>query len=99
MKSQKYKMTIDKIWKLSKQNKYKHNPGYYYKKGFQYDYTLPSGYYASQTWGALNKCWIGFVVAKDKYEWDKLEIYARRIQNLEKELEIQVTDFSDWGIE
>jgi hypothetical protein len=38
-------------------------------------------------------------ISKDKYEWDKLEMYARRIQNLEKELGIEITNFSDWGIE
>jgi hypothetical protein len=40
---------------------------------------LPSGYFESQVWGALQKCWIGFVIAKEKGEMDKIEIYARRI--------------------
>jgi hypothetical protein len=48
------------------------------------DRLLPSGYFESQTWGALHKCWIGFVIAKEKMEWDKIEIYAKRIQKLEK---------------
>ena len=60
---------------------------------------LPSGYYVSQTWGALHKCWIGFVLAKEKGELDRLEIYARRIRKLERELGIELTDFSNWGIE
>ena len=63
------------------------------------DSILPSGYFETQTWGALHKCWIGFIVAKEKWEWDKIELYAERIQKLEKELSIEVTDFSDWGIE
>ncbi len=49
--------------------------------------------------GALHKCWIGFVIAKEKMEWDKIEIHIKRIQKLEKELGIEVTDFSDWRIE
>jgi phage head maturation protease len=39
----------------------------------------------SQTWGALHKCWVGFVIAKEKMEWDKIDLYAKRIQNLERE--------------
>jgi phage head maturation protease len=63
------------------------------------DRILPSGYFESQTSGALHKCWVGFVIAKEKMEWDKIDLYAKRIQNLERELGIEVTDFSDWGIE
>lgn len=55
--------------------------------------------FESQTWGALHKCWVGFVIAKEKMEGDKIDLYAKRIQNLERELGIEVTDFSDWGIE
>ena len=51
------------------------------------------------TWGALHKCWVGFVIAKEKMEGDKIDLYAKRIQNLERELGIEVTDVSDWGIE
>ncbi|MGI0000697.1 MAG: hypothetical protein ACRD6Q_05690 [Nitrososphaeraceae archaeon] len=47
------------------------------------DRILPSGYFESQTWGALHKCWVGFVIAKEKMEWDKIDLYAKRIQNLE----------------
>ena len=36
---------------------------------------------------------------KDHDEWDNIELYARRIQKLERELEIEITDFSEWGIE
>jgi intergrase/recombinase len=42
---------------------------------------------------------VGFVIAKEKMEWDKIDLYAKRIQNLERELGIEITDFSDWGIE
>ena len=72
----------------------------YYKRGLKYgDRILPSGFFESQTWGALHKSWIGFIIAKEKWEWDKVEIYAKRIQHLEKDLGIEITDFSDWGIE
>ena len=35
---------------------------------------------------ALYKCWLGFVIDKEKWEWDKIEIYAKPIQHLEKDL-------------
>ena len=59
---------------------------------------LKSGYYENQTYGALQKCWVGFVIAKEKGEYDKLEIYAKRIRKLERELGRAITDFSNWGI-
>jgi hypothetical protein len=97
MKSQRYRMTNDKVWKLIMQRKYKFDPNQFYRKGWKYgDYLLPSGFYVSQTWGALHKSWVGFVIAKEKYEWDKLEMYAKRIRKLERELGIEVTDFSNW---
>ena len=96
MKSQRYRISNDKFWRTyGKKLSFA-----YYKRGSKYgDRILPSGYFESQTWGALHKCWVGFVIAKDKMEWDKIDLYAKRIQNLERELGIEVTDFSDWGIE
>ncbi|HEX6647791.1 MAG TPA: hypothetical protein VF047_11480 [Nitrososphaeraceae archaeon] len=44
--------------------------------------------FCSPTYGALHKYWVGFVTAKKKYEWDKIEIYAKRIKKLERELGI-----------
>ncbi|HET9806177.1 MAG TPA: hypothetical protein VFP49_04640 [Nitrososphaeraceae archaeon] len=98
MKSQRYRMSNDKVWKQIRQRI--HDPFRYYKKGLKYgDYMLPSGYYVSQTYGALHKCWIGFVIDKEKWDWEKIDLYASRIQKLEKELGIEITDFSDWGID
>jgi len=92
-------MTNDKYFKLMIQRKRKFEPFQFYRKGERYDNRLlKSGFYENQTWGALHKCWLGFVIAKDRWEFDKLEMYAKRIKKLERELEILVTDFSDWGI-
>jgi hypothetical protein len=91
-------MSNNKAWKKMRQRI--NDPYRYYMKGLKYgDYLLPSGYYVSQTYGALHKCWIGFVIAKKKWEWDKIDLYAERIQKLEKELGLEITDFSDWGID
>ena len=96
MKSQRYRTTNNKFWRhYSKKMSYA-----YHKRGLKFgDRMLPSGYFESQIWGALHKCWIGFVIAKEKREMDKIEIYARRIKKWQRELGIQETDFSDWGIE
>lgn len=95
MKSQRYRISGKKFWRIYGQRFSRK----YYKRGSKYgDRILPSGYFESQTWGALHKSWIGFVIAKKKFEWDKIEIYGKRIQQLEKELGVSVTDFSDWGI-
>lgn len=96
MKSQRYRISNEKFWiRYGKKLSF-----VYYKKSLKHgDRILPSWYFESQTWGALHKCWVGFVIAKEKMEWDKIDLYAKRIQNLEGELGIEVTDFSDWGIE
>ncbi|HET7642340.1 MAG TPA: hypothetical protein VFK40_02435 [Nitrososphaeraceae archaeon] len=36
---------------------------------------------------------IGFIIAKKKFEWYKIDLYARRIQKLEKELEKEIRFF------
>jgi hypothetical protein len=40
--------------------------------------------------------WICYLQGKRR--WDKLDLYAKRIQKLEKELEIEITDFSEWEL-
>lgn len=97
MKSQRYRAYNNRYWKRLRQKI--HAPYKYYKNGLKYgDHLLPSGYLVSRTYGALHKCWVGFVITKKKYEWVMIEIYAKLIKKLERELGIEVTDFSDWGI-
>ena len=93
MRYHKYRYNYDKWIKRTEWN-----PFVYEKRGQKYYDLLPSDYYENQTWGAIQKCWLGFTIAKVKNEDDKLEIYARRIQKLEKQLGRSVTDFSNWGI-
>jgi hypothetical protein len=69
------------------------DPGRYYKEGYKYHEILPSGFYDSQTRGALNKCWVGYVIALNKGEFDNEIKYSNRIQNLQKELGLEVEDF------
>jgi hypothetical protein len=94
MKSQKYRMNNDKLWKLLGERKYKFEPFQFEKKGQRYGYRyLDSGYFENQTWGALRKAWIGYSIANNKFELDKRIYYARIIRKLQRELGIEVSNF------
>ena len=41
---------------------------------------LESGFFENQVWGALHKAWKGYVIAKNKDEYEKMERYACIIQ-------------------
>ena len=95
MKSQKYRTTKNKFWGYYN----KKMSWTYYKRGKKYqERILPSGFYEGQMRGALDKCWLGFKIAKAKMEFDKIDLYAKRIQSIEKDLGKEITDFSDWGV-
>jgi hypothetical protein len=58
---------------------------------------LDSFYFDNQTWGALHKAWKGYVIAKNKHEYDRMEYYASVIQKLQNELGLRVSSFHDIG--
>ena len=59
---------------------------------------LNSGFTVGETWGCLEKAWVGFRAAK-RLENDKdMKLYASIIQRLEKELKIEVDDFPELGL-
>jgi hypothetical protein len=43
---------------------------------------LDSCFFENQVWGTLHKAWKGYVIAKNKDEYEKMEHYARIIQEL-----------------
>jgi len=47
----------------------------------------------TQTYGALDKFWLGYVIAKNKDEHDKLMHYASIIQKLQRELDLEISSF------
>jgi hypothetical protein len=59
---------------------------------------LDSFYFENQAWGALHKCWKGFVIAKNKDEREKMELYARRIQEWQHALGLAISSFDDIGM-
>ena len=93
MRYHRYRYNYDKWVKQTGWDPFK-----YENKGEKYYDLLSSDCYENQAYGALNKCLLGFTIAKVKNEDDKLVMYARRIQKLEKQLGRVVTDFSNWQI-
>ena len=73
------------------------------RKGLYQIYTdrsrmLDSGFFENQTWGALHKCWKGYTIALNHYEVGKMIEYAERIQRLQHDLGIHITEFPNLGM-
>jgi hypothetical protein len=59
---------------------------------------LESFFFENQVWGALHKAWKGYVIAKNKGEDEKMKLYARRIQELQHDLGLEVSSFPNIGM-
>ena len=59
---------------------------------------LESGFSVSQAWGALDKCWTGFRIAKVDFDAKKMKYYAKGIRKFQRELEISVAEFPQLGL-
>jgi hypothetical protein len=59
---------------------------------------LDSGSFDNQVWGALIKAWKGYVIAKNKGEYDKMLHYARIIQECQYDLGLEVSSFPNIGM-
>jgi hypothetical protein len=77
-------------FKSQKKTKYMLNTGRVKK--------LDSFFLDNQVWGALLKCWKGYVISKNKDEYDKMELYARRIQECQHDLGLVVSSFPNIGM-
>jgi hypothetical protein len=62
------------------------------------DRILDSGFTVGETWGCLEKAWVGFRAAKRLDNDKDMKLYASVIQRLEKELKIEVNDFPELGL-
>lgn len=67
--------------------------GKYNREGSRYHEVLPSGFYSNQVWGALQKCWVGYCISINKWEFKKQIMYAKRIRRLQRDLGLELTDF------
>jgi hypothetical protein len=59
---------------------------------------LDSGHYCTTAWGALNKCWKGFKIAKSEFNTKNMFHYAKGIRRLQRELKVSVSDFPEFGL-
>jgi len=59
---------------------------------------LDSGFYENMVWGALHKAWKGYVIAKNKDEYEKMELYAHRIQECQNDLGLPISSFDNIGM-
>jgi hypothetical protein len=59
---------------------------------------LDSGSFDNQVWGALIKAWKGYVIAKNKGEYEKMLHYARIIQECQHDLGRPVSSFDNIGM-
>jgi hypothetical protein len=60
---------------------------------------LKSGYTVNQTWKGLRQAWLGYTIAKNKGEDDRMKYYASVIQKLRKELDLSPANFSHLDID
>jgi hypothetical protein len=56
---------------------------------------LRSGYTVDQTWKGLKKAWLGYTIAKNKEEDDRMVYYAELSQKLRNELGLPQGNFSN----
>ena len=83
------KLSTMKYYKVNTKSKKSIFSLYYYLKNREKsDYMINTGrskmldsfYFENQVWGALRKAWKGYKIAKNKGEYDKMEMYAHRVQ-------------------
>ena len=88
MRAHKYRRNYDTFF-----IKHGFDPLKHYRESHKYHERLPSGYQVNPTWGGLHKAWVGYWIAIDKLEPDKEIYYAKVIQKLQKELDLEVSEF------
>ena len=59
---------------------------------------LDSGFYDTETWGGLRKCWKGYKIAKSEGDTKNMEYYAKGIRKFQRELKTSVSEFPQFGL-
>jgi hypothetical protein len=49
-------------------------------------------------WGALDRAWVGYVIAKSQDDYEKMRKYAVVIRKFQRRLNIAISDFPDVGV-
>jgi hypothetical protein len=59
---------------------------------------LDSGFYDTETWGGLRKCWTGYKIAKSEDDTEDMKYYAKGIRKFQRELNISVSEFPQFRL-
>jgi hypothetical protein len=59
---------------------------------------LDSGFYDTETWGGLRKCWTGYKIANSEDDTEDMKYYAKGIRKFQRELKISVSEFPQFGL-
>lgn len=59
---------------------------------------LDSGYYDTETWAGLHKCWKGYKIAKAEGDTIRMIYYAKGIRKLARQLDIPALSFPQFGL-
>jgi hypothetical protein len=62
------------------------------------NFLLDNGFYSTQAWGALRKCWRGFKIAKSEIDTRDILYYAKGVRKFQRELNISVSEFPELGL-
>jgi hypothetical protein len=49
-------------------------------------------------WNALHRAWVGFVIGKNQYDFEKMRKYATVIRKFQRKLNLEISDFPDIGV-
>src|ERR687892_174571 len=49
-------------------------------------------------WGALHRAWVGYVIAKNQDDLEKMRMYAVVIRKFQRRLNIAISDFPEIGV-
>jgi hypothetical protein len=49
-------------------------------------------------WGALHRAWVGYVIGKNCYDYEKMRKYAIVIRKFQRRLNVAISDFLDIGV-
>jgi hypothetical protein len=77
----------------------------YFRSKKKSDYMINTGrskilsgiFFENQAWGGLHKAWKGYTIAKNKDEYERMEHYARIIQEDQHELGLEISSFPNIG--
>lgn len=54
-----------------------------------------SGYTVDQGWGGLHRAWLAFILRQQDNDRDGMEVYAKAIRKIQKDINLKITEFAD----